>query len=105
MPRGSDANWCQKLYDKHMKAKHFSKPRMSNTAFIVHHFADDVTYQIEGFLEKNRDTVFEEQIDILKASQVSYCIYCKGKLGANDMKRVAAGAHLPTRLGTMERHG
>lgn len=27
-------------------------------------------YQCEGFLEKNRDTVYEEQINILKASQV-----------------------------------
>lgn len=29
-----------------------------------------VEYQCEGFLEKNRDTVYEEQINILKASQV-----------------------------------
>lgn len=28
-------------------------------------------YQCDGFLEKNRDTVYEEQINILKASQVS----------------------------------
>ncbi|XP_037835459.1 unconventional myosin-Vb-like [Kryptolebias marmoratus] len=28
-----------------------------------------VEYQCEGFLEKNRDTVYEEQINILKASQ------------------------------------
>lgn len=27
-------------------------------------------YQSEGFLEKNRDTVYEEQINILKASKV-----------------------------------
>jgi len=27
-------------------------------------------YEIEGFLEKNRDTVQEEQLNILKASQV-----------------------------------
>uniref|UniRef100_A0A493TGP4 Myosin VB n=1 Tax=Anas platyrhynchos platyrhynchos TaxID=8840 RepID=A0A493TGP4_ANAPP len=30
-----------------------------------------VEYQCEGFLEKNRDTVYEEQINILKASKVS----------------------------------
>lgn len=29
-----------------------------------------VEYQCAGFLEKNRDTVYEEQINILKASQV-----------------------------------
>ena len=70
MPKGSDANWCQKLYDKHSKTKHFSKPRMSQKSFIIHHFADDVEYQMQGFLEKNRDTVLEEHVNILKASQV-----------------------------------
>ncbi|XP_076436047.1 unconventional myosin-Va-like isoform X2 [Babylonia areolata] len=70
MPKGSDGNWCQKLYDKHLKkAKHFEKPRTSNKAFIIHHFADKVEYSADGFLEKNRDTVLEEQINILKASQ------------------------------------
>lgn len=29
-----------------------------------------VEYQCDGFLEKNRDTVYEEQINILKASKV-----------------------------------
>jgi myosin-5 len=72
MPKGSDQNWCQKLYDRHIKtnkAKHFEKPRTSNSSFIIIHFADQVLYQIEGFLEKNRDTVVEEHINIMKASQ------------------------------------
>nr|XP_019842479.1 PREDICTED: unconventional myosin-Vb [Bos indicus] len=42
---------------------------MSNKAFIVIHFADKVEYLSDGFLEKNRDTVYEEQINILKASK------------------------------------
>ena len=29
-----------------------------------------VEYQMEGFTEKNKDTVFEEHVNILKASQV-----------------------------------
>uniref|UniRef100_A0A8D2M6J2 Myosin VB n=1 Tax=Zonotrichia albicollis TaxID=44394 RepID=A0A8D2M6J2_ZONAL len=70
MPKGTDQNWAQKLYDRHSASQHFQKPRMSNTSFIVLHFADKVEYQSEGFLEKNRDTVYEEQINILKASQV-----------------------------------
>ena len=32
------------------------------------HFADNVEYECAGFLDKNRDTVNEEQINILKAS-------------------------------------
>ncbi|XP_072849042.2 unconventional myosin-Vb isoform X2 [Pogona vitticeps] len=69
VPKGTDQNWAQKLYDRHGSSQHFQKPRMSNTSFIVVHFADKVEYQCDGFLEKNRDTVHEEQINILKASK------------------------------------
>uniref|UniRef100_A0A6Q2YXM0 Myosin VB n=1 Tax=Esox lucius TaxID=8010 RepID=A0A6Q2YXM0_ESOLU len=69
VPKGTDQNWCQKLFDRLSSRVHFQKPRMSNTSFIIIHFADKVEYQCEGFLEKNRDTVYEEQINILKASK------------------------------------
>ncbi|XP_068190695.1 unconventional myosin-Vb isoform X2 [Antennarius striatus] len=69
VPKGTDQNWAQKLYKQHLSSAHFQKPRMSNVSFIIVHFADKVEYQCDGFLEKNRDTVYEEQINILKASQ------------------------------------
>ncbi|XP_050185813.1 unconventional myosin-Vb [Myiozetetes cayanensis] len=69
VPKGTDQNWTQKLYDRHGSSEHFEKPRMSNTSFIILHFADKVEYQSEGFLEKNRDTIYEEQISILRASK------------------------------------
>ncbi|XP_072554810.1 unconventional myosin-Va-like [Paramormyrops kingsleyae] len=70
MPKGSDDSWAQKLYNTHLKMSSlFEKPRLSNKAFIVQHFADKVEYQCEGFLEKNKDTVNEEQITVLKASK------------------------------------
>ncbi|XP_034729885.1 unconventional myosin-Va isoform X9 [Etheostoma cragini] len=71
MPKGSDDSWAQKLYNTHLKTcSLFEKPRMSNRAFIIQHFADkQVEYQCEGFLEKNKDTVNEDQINVLKASK------------------------------------
>ncbi|XP_057203384.1 unconventional myosin-Va isoform X2 [Triplophysa rosa] len=70
MPKGSDDSWAQKLYNTHLKTcALFEKPRMSNKAFIIQHFADKVEYQCDGFLEKNKDTVNEEQINVLKASK------------------------------------
>lgn len=46
MPKGSDESWVRKLYDQHLTSKphpHFRKPRMSNSAFVVLHFADSVS--------------------------------------------------------------
>ena len=42
MPKGSDKSWVDKLYDKCKKWEHFAKPRLSQTAFLVRHFADQV---------------------------------------------------------------
>ncbi|CAL8261416.1 unnamed protein product [Merluccius merluccius] len=70
MPKGSDDTWAQKLYASLLKHNvHFDKPRLSNSAFIIHHFADKVEYQCDGFLEKNKDTINEEQINVLKMSK------------------------------------
>uniref|UniRef100_A0AAY5EE05 Methyl-CpG binding domain protein 3b n=1 Tax=Electrophorus electricus TaxID=8005 RepID=A0AAY5EE05_ELEEL len=71
VPKGSDENWARKLYDRHLdRSPNFRKPRMSNSAFVLLHFADMVQYECLGFLEKNRDTVFEEPINIMRASQL-----------------------------------
>ncbi|KAF8981487.1 Myosin type-2 heavy chain 1 [Entomortierella lignicola] len=71
MPSGSDQGWCNKLFtqfgtDKHKKW--FTKPRFSNAAFTISHYAHDVTYECEGFLEKNRDTLPDELLNLIKNS-------------------------------------
>lgn len=74
LPQGTDENWLQKLYNNFVnKNPLFEKPRMSNSSFTIQHFADKVEYKSEGFLEKNRDTVYEVLIDILKNSKFQLC--------------------------------
>jgi myosin V len=70
MPKGTDQSWVEKLYERCIKSKQFVKPRFSNASYIIRHFADNVEYQSNGFLEKNRDTVIEEQIEVLSVSKV-----------------------------------
>uniref|UniRef100_A0A8D0GD52 Myosin VC n=1 Tax=Sphenodon punctatus TaxID=8508 RepID=A0A8D0GD52_SPHPU len=74
LPQGTDENWLQKLYNNYIhKNPLFEKPRMSNTSFTIQHFADKVEYKSEGFLEKNRDTVYEVLIEILRSSKCRLC--------------------------------
>ncbi|CAL8268480.1 unnamed protein product, partial [Arctogadus glacialis] len=94
MPKGSDENWAMKLYDQHYCSNphpHFSKPRLSNSAFILLHFADEVQYECGGFLEKNRDTVFEEPINILRASQSELVAELFQQPAPGDCEAVAGG--------------
>ncbi|KAK9429667.1 P-loop containing nucleoside triphosphate hydrolase protein [Lipomyces doorenjongii] len=72
LPSGSDDSWIQKLYTNFDVEKHktyFKKPRFGKTAFTVHHYAMDVTYDSEGFIEKNRDAVPDEHMEVLMASK------------------------------------
>ncbi|XP_051896382.1 unconventional myosin-Vc isoform X1 [Pristis pectinata] len=70
LPLGTEENWLQKLQNNFLnKNPLFEKPRMMSKAFIIQHFADKVQYECEGFLEKNRDTLYEELINVLKKSK------------------------------------
>ncbi|XP_074020109.1 unconventional myosin-Vb-like [Numenius arquata] len=69
MPQGSDGSWAQKLYQTHLGSSHFQKPKRPMDAFVVCHFAGKVEYQCDGFVEKNRDTVPEELVGLLRASK------------------------------------
>lgn len=76
MPKGADESWARKLYAQHLKkAQHFVKPRMSDVAFIIRHYADDVIYDCNGFVEKNRDLINEEHLALLRASEVTICAF------------------------------
>lgn len=72
LPAGNDQSWIEKMYqtlDKSPTNKVFKKPRFGQTKFIVSHYALDVTYDIDGFIEKNRDTVGEGHLEVLKLTE------------------------------------
>lgn len=73
MPKGSEDSWAAKLYEKCSKHKHFDKPRFGTNAFLVKHFSDTVQYECRGFLEKNRDTVSKELVNVIQESDLDFC--------------------------------
>ncbi|KAI9358524.1 P-loop containing nucleoside triphosphate hydrolase protein [Pilaira anomala] len=76
LPSGSDQGFCNKLYQNFnatpQYADYFKKPRFSNDAFVVAHYAHDVQYEAEGFMDKNKDTVPEELLSLLQSSKSSF---------------------------------
>lgn len=71
LPMGSDDQFVTKLHHNFATDKQhsfFKKPRFGKSAFTVCHYAIDVTYESEGFIEKNRDTVPDEHMTVLRAT-------------------------------------
>lgn len=70
LPMGSDEQFVTKLHHNYAadKNKFYKKPRFGKSAFTVCHYAIDVTYESDGFIEKNRDTVPDEHMAVLRAS-------------------------------------
>ncbi|KAK4501342.1 hypothetical protein PRZ48_007150 [Zasmidium cellare] len=70
LPMGSDESFVNKLHHNFSQDKHkfYKKPRFGKSAFTVCHYAVDVTYESDGFIEKNRDTVPDEHLEVLRNS-------------------------------------
>ncbi|KAJ2618030.1 Myosin type-2 heavy chain 1 [Coemansia sp. RSA 1804] len=75
-------------------SSYFRKPRFSNTAFTVRHYAHDVTYEGDGFLEKNKDTVPDEILDLLCSSSFDFQSSRDQSSNSPKAPAVIAGADL-----------
>ncbi|WJX10583.1 hypothetical protein P8452_01285 [Trifolium repens] len=71
-PRSTHETFAEKLYQTLGNNKRFSKPKLSRTDFTINHYAGDVTYQTDLFLDKNKDYVVPEHAALLSASNCSF---------------------------------
>ncbi|KAL8171461.1 hypothetical protein V2J09_023265 [Rumex salicifolius] len=71
-PKSTHETFAQKLYQTFNNNKRFSKPKLSRTDFTICHYAGDVTYQTENFLEKNKDYVVAEHQALLSSSRCPF---------------------------------
>lgn len=77
MPSGADSSFLNKLHTNFGTPKHeqyFKKPRFARTSFTICHFACDVTYESEGFLDKNKDNVPDEMMDVIMSSKLTFMV-------------------------------
>ncbi|KAH0901403.1 hypothetical protein HID58_040906 [Brassica napus] len=85
-PRSTHETFAQKMYQTFKDHKHFSKPKLARTDFTICHYAGDVTYQTEQFLEKNKDYVVAEHQALLNASKCTF-VSCLFPLLAEDANK------------------
>ncbi|KAJ8494164.1 hypothetical protein OPV22_015885 [Ensete ventricosum] len=71
-PRSTHETFAQKLYQTFKNNKRFIKPKLSRTNFTICHYAGEVTYQADYFIDKNKDYVVAEHQDLLNASKCPF---------------------------------
>ncbi|KAL2325366.1 hypothetical protein Fmac_024424 [Flemingia macrophylla] len=71
-PKSTHETFANKLYQTFKNHKRFIKPKLSRTDFTIAHYAGEVLYQSDQFLDKNKDYVVPEHQDLLSASKCSF---------------------------------
>jgi len=87
MPKGSDEGFMKRVDKENSTRKAYKKSNdlrnryKKNTYFKVQHYAGDVVYTSDGWLEKNKDTAFDELSVVMSksASATMQQIYPKKK--------------------------
>ncbi|XP_022531702.2 unconventional myosin-VIIa isoform X1 [Astyanax mexicanus] len=69
-PKGTDATMLSKLNSQHKLSINYIPPKNSHeTHFGIQHFAGVVQYETKGFLEKNRDSLHSDIIQLVHSSK------------------------------------
>lgn len=66
-PRSSDKTLTDKFHGN-VKSKFYQRPKSDANCFAIHHYAGRVVYDCNGFLEKNKNFLPAEVIQLLRQS-------------------------------------
>ncbi|XP_059431718.1 myosin-16 [Corylus avellana] len=71
-PKATHETFSQKLYQTFKDHRRFIKPKLARSDFIIVHYAGEVQYQSDQFLDKNKDYVVVEHQNLLSSSSCSF---------------------------------
>ncbi|KFQ64802.1 Unconventional myosin-If, partial [Pelecanus crispus] len=66
---GADQTLLQKLQAAVGTHEHFNS---WSSGFIIHHYAGKVSYDVNGFCERNRDVLFTDLIELMQSSEYGF---------------------------------
>uniref|UniRef100_A0A8D1ZXQ9 Myosin VIIA n=1 Tax=Sus scrofa TaxID=9823 RepID=A0A8D1ZXQ9_PIG len=90
-PKGTDTTMLHKLNSQHRLNSNYIPPKNNHeTQFGINHFAGVVYYESQGFLEKNRDTLHGDIIQLVHSSRnkfIKQIFQADVAMGAETRKR------------------
>ncbi|XP_027146586.1 myosin-IIIb isoform X1 [Larimichthys crocea] len=105
-PQATDQTLVDKFEDN-LRCKYFWIPKRVELCFGIQHYAGKVLYNVNGFLEKNRDTLPADIVLVLRTSEnkllqqlFSSPLTKTGNLATSRARVTAASRSLPPQLGS-----
>uniref|UniRef100_A0A3P8PEL0 non-specific serine/threonine protein kinase n=1 Tax=Astatotilapia calliptera TaxID=8154 RepID=A0A3P8PEL0_ASTCA len=105
-PQATDQTLVDKFEDN-LRCKYFLIPKRVELCFGIQHYAGQVMYNVNGFLEKNRDTLPADIVVVLRTSEnkllqqlFSSPLTKTGNLATSKARVTAASRSLPPQLGS-----
>lgn len=81
-PKGTDASFSEKVCKTHSGHERFTfNANKPDEAFTVHHYAGPVTYSAGHFLDKNRDTLNPDLMNLVQSSEFEYLASLSAHMG------------------------
>uniref|UniRef100_A0A8D3D8C4 Myosin VIIAa n=1 Tax=Scophthalmus maximus TaxID=52904 RepID=A0A8D3D8C4_SCOMX len=97
-PKGTDTTMLYKLNFQHKLNTYYIPPKNNyETQFGIQHFAGVVYYETKGFLEKNRDTLYGDIIQLVHSSKNKFI----KQIFQADLLTVATGGASTSRSPTL----
>eukprot|EP00889_Picochlorum_renovo_P005090 jgi/Picre1/32120/NNA_007468.t1 len=86
-PKGTDASFSEKVCKTHSGHGKFSfNANKPGDAFTIHHYAGPVSYSSQHFLDKNRDTLNPDLMNLVQSSQSRFVSMLSGHMGVGAPK-------------------
>uniref|UniRef100_A0A1A9WX21 Myosin motor domain-containing protein n=1 Tax=Glossina brevipalpis TaxID=37001 RepID=A0A1A9WX21_9MUSC len=73
-PRASDMSFLEKCHYNHALNELYSRPRIGAQEFGITHYAGQVWYCVDGFLDKNRDALRSDVLELLGSSKLQLVV-------------------------------
>ena len=100
VPKATDLTYLERL-TREMMGKHesFDRGKSMHDGFVVKHYAHNVKYNIEGFIQKNSDLLTEDITGCLSSSSSSFVV---DLLSFGDEKSDGVGARESVKLADID---
>jgi myosin-5 len=101
-PKATDATFAQKMASELKENPRYTRDKLNENVFHVNHYAGSVNYDTAGFLDKNRDTIHQDLMEVLIESGEEMVRALAGAMNKEKTAEVENAGGLRARWGAVQ---